>query len=265
MSRLTAQEYVDHIAVESTRFRDVLLGCDPDARVPACPDWSAADLLWHLTEVQWLWTRAVVDRPAPVEQDEKPERPSSYDEMLAAFDQWSTALTQALDGVPATDPAWTWSQDQTIGFIVRRQAHEALIHRLDAEQAAGVPSELPAELAADGVHEALSVMYGACPPWGTWTPLPHHGRVDCTDTGDEIWVQLGVFSGTDPQTGEQVEEQDLHVVDEPDDAEPDFVVDGPAGALDAWLWHRGDDSALSVAGDRDVHARFARILEQPID
>ena len=35
------------------------------------------------------------------------------------------------------EPAWTWSAEQTVGFTLRRQAHEALIHRLDAEQTAG--------------------------------------------------------------------------------------------------------------------------------
>ena len=64
------------------------------------------------------------------------------------------------------EEAWTWSDDHTVGFILRRQAHEALVHRLDAEQAAGRGHELDAALAADGVHECLDVMYGGMPPWG---------------------------------------------------------------------------------------------------
>ena len=51
--------------------------------------------------------------------------------------------TSSLGWSPRSSPptraseAWTWSTDQTVGFIVRRQAHEALIHRLDAELTAG--------------------------------------------------------------------------------------------------------------------------------
>jgi hypothetical protein len=156
--------------------------------------------------------------------------------------------------------------DHTVGFILRRQAHEALIHRLDAELAAGVTSEVPAELAADGVEEVLAVMYGGCPPWASWAPLPHFVRVDATDTGHETWVQLGLSNGTSPASGNRfVDEPDLHVVDAPDDVEPDGVVEGPAAALDAWLWHRSDDSAISVAGDRAVYDRFMAVISHPID
>ena len=108
-------------------------------------------------------------------------------------------------------------------------------------------------------------MYGGCPPWGSWEPLPHHVRLDCTDTGDELWAQLGLFSGTDPRSGDViVAEEDCHLVAAPGDVEPDVVIDGPAAALDAWLWHRGDDADLSVAGDRHVLDRFTAIVASPI-
>jgi hypothetical protein len=54
-------------------------------------------------------------------------------------------------------------------------------------------------------------------------------------------------------------------VEPPADVEPDVVIDGPAAALDAWLWHRGDDADLSVAGDREVLTRFRAIVATPID
>jgi hypothetical protein len=105
------------------------------------------------------------------------------------------------------------------------------------------------------------------PPWGSWEPLPHLVRVDCTDTGDQFWAQLGIFSGTDPETGTTyADEEDLHVVAAPEDpdAEPDVVVDGPAAALDLWLWGRGDDEEISVAGDRSVLERFRALVATPI-
>lgn len=269
MTRLSPEDYLDHIRSESARFRDVLAECDPAAPVPSCPDWSAADLLWHMVTVQWFWATAVINRSEEPDESQEPERPSTYAELVSAFDQWSSALVDALEGVKEFEPAWTWSgdpADHTIGFILRRQAHEALIHRLDAEQAAQVSSELPAELAADGVEEVLAVMYGGCPPWGSWEPLPHYARVDCTDTGDEVWIQFGLFSGTDPRHEEQIiDEEDFHVVDAPHDVEPDVVIDGPAAALDAWLWHRGDDDAVSVAGDHLTHQRFLAVIKNPIN
>lgn len=269
MTRLTPEAYLDHLRAESARFRAVLSDCDPAARVPSCPDWDAADLLWHLVTVQWFWSTAVSGRPAEVDLSAEPTRPATHDETLQAFDTWSAALSDALEGLDAAEPAWTWSSDpadHTVGFILRRQAHEALIHRLDAELAAGVESGVDARLAADGVAEVVGVMYGGCPPWGSWEPLPHHVRLACTDTGDEVWAQLGLFSGTHPETGEVFSgEDDCHLVDPPAGVEPDVVIDGPAAALDAWLWHRGDDADLSVAGDREVLTRFRAIVATPID
>jgi uncharacterized protein (TIGR03083 family) len=265
MTLLSPETYLEHIRLESARFREVLADCDPAVRVPTCPDWSAEDLLWHLATVQRVWSRIVVDRPRKVDEAEEPDRPAAYDDLLAAFDEWSAALVGALEGVDTAEEAWTWSEDHTVGFILRRQAHEALIHRLDAEQTAGVTSAVDANLAADGVAEMIGVMFGGCPPWGSWEPLPHYARLDCTDTGDELWAQFGLFSGTDPDSGEVISaEEDFHLVEAPDDVEPDVVIDGPAAALDAWLWHRGDDSELSIAGDRSILDRFRGIVSHSI-
>ncbi|CAI9406493.1 maleylpyruvate isomerase family mycothiol-dependent enzyme [Nocardioides sp. T2.26MG-1] len=265
MARLAFDGYLDHLRGESARFREVLAGCTPDARVPGCPDWTAADLLWHLTAGQHFWTCVVRDRPAaPAEDQVGPERPSSYDALLAAFDEHSAAFIGALEAADPAEPAWSWSDEQTVGFTFRRQAHEALIHRLDAEQTAGDMTPLDPELAADGVDEALAVMFGGTPPWGEFTPLPQHLRVDLTDRDESVWVQIGHFTGTDPESGRSHESiEDIAVVSDPGE-EPDVVVDGPAGAVDAWLWRRGDDAEIRVAGDREVYAHFRRAVDQPI-
>ena len=47
--------------------------------------------------------------------------------------------------------------------------------------------------------------------------------------------------------------------------EPDVVVDGPAAALDLWLWSRGDDAEVSVVGDESTYARFRAIVASPIN
>ncbi|SED17468.1 TIGR03083 family protein [Nocardioides exalbidus] len=244
-----------------------MAGCDPAARVPACPDWDASDLLWHLATVQRWWATVLAARPAQPE-DVPPPRPSTYDGLLAAFDEWSAALSAVLDEADPREEAWNWSSDHTVGFVLRRQAHEALVHRVDAEQAAGLGSALDPVLASDGVHECLDVMYGGCPPWGRWAPGEDLVRVDVTDTGTSYWVRFGLFSGTDPESGTTyADEEDFHVVEAPggEDAEPDVVVDGTAESLDLWLWSRGDDGDISVAGDPGVLARFRAIVASPIN
>jgi uncharacterized protein (TIGR03083 family) len=265
MVRIDYPDYLQHIRDESRRFREVLTTCDPAARVPGCPDWSASDLLWHLAEVQWFWARTVRTRPeAPDEDGAGPVRPENHEALLAAFDEYSASLVRELEQADPAEAAWTWSTDQTVGFTFRRQAHEALIHRLDAEQAAGDVTPLDPRLSADGVLECLDVMFGGCPPWGQFHPLPHHVRVDCTDTGDRVWVQLGRFVGTDPRDDKHYDDNDIHVVADPG-TEADAVVAGPAASLDAWLWRRGDDAEIEVHGDRAVYDHFREAVNHPID
>jgi uncharacterized protein (TIGR03083 family) len=207
----------------------------------------------------------VRERPAaPGEDDEGPERPGSHEGLLAAFDEYSSSLVEELEAADPGEAAWTWSTEQTVGFTFRRQAHEALIHRLDAEQAAGDVTPLDPALAADGVLECLDVMYGGCPPWGEFRPLPHHLRVECTDTGDRVWVQTGRFVGTDPRDGRAYDDRDISVVADPG-VEADTVVAGPAAALDAWLWRRADDAGITVHGDRATYDHFREAVNHPID
>lgn len=268
MTRLEFPLYLDHIRRESVRFREVLTDTDPAAPVPSCPEWSAGDLLWHLGEVQHWWTHVVTSRPEQPDASGyvDPERPGSHDRLLAFFDQWSDRLERALEDADPAEPAWSWSldpADHTVAFIYRRQAHEALIHRLDAELAAGTVTALDPLLAADGVEEVLSLMYGGTPPWGSFEPLDHHVEFRMDDVGESVWVRLGLFSGTKPDGTEISGEPDLHVVPDPG-APADAVVSGNAGDLDGWLWHRLDDSGITVTGDRDVYARMRLVLEQPI-
>ncbi len=266
MTSLQHTDYLEHLRADSRRFREVLAACDPAAPVPGCPDWNAADLLWHLADVQWFWGTTMRNRPAPPSEDEpRPERPDSYDGLLAAFDEYSAALVAELERADPAEPAWSWSAEQTVGFTFRRQAHEALIHRLDAEQTAGDVTPLDARLAADGVAELLGVMFGGIPPWGVFESTGIRVRVDCTDTGDATCVEVGHFNGTDPDSGTVYsDEVAVEPVADPE-GEPDVVIAGPAAALDAWLWRRRDDAGIEVTGDRTAYDRFREAVNHPID
>ena len=88
----------------------MLADCDPSARVPSCPDWNAADLLWHLAEVQGFWAKIVrTARPRPTSEndEEPPSAPESYDGLLAAFDDYSAALVTELERGRPGGEAWT--------------------------------------------------------------------------------------------------------------------------------------------------------------
>ena len=255
-------DYLAHLRADSERFAQALNTCDPTTPVPSCPDWTASDLLWHLGEVQLFWGTIVGQRLHDPDraEDGKPERPDDYGALLAFYLAASSTLVDSLAATPDDTAVWTWFPgDQSVGFVRRRQAHEALIHRLDAELTAGDVTEIDDELATDGVAEVLDWMYSGVPSWGTQTLDGPVGRVATTDTGAGWLVQLGTFSGTSPNTGTVY--TDEGTITRVDEGAPTFSVTGPARALDAWLWNRPTLSDITLDGDS---APFVEIIRSGI-
>jgi hypothetical protein len=158
-----------------------------------------------------------------------------------------------------------WSEDKRVGFIARRQALEAAVHRMDAELAAGLPvTPVATDLAADGVLEALDVMHGGCPAWGSFEATGPHAVVRCSDTGDEVPVVLGRFTGTAPD-GRTYDEDDLSVRFASPDAESSAVVSGTADDLLAWLWHRRGPEGVSLSGDETTIEAVTALLARALD
>ena len=265
--RLSSRDYVAFVDAESARFCDLLTQADPKARVPSCPDWDVSDLLWHLTEVQWFWGsivgRALSD-PAHAETD-KPERPGSHSALLGLQLEATERLLTALSAGDDADPIWTWlDDDQTRGFVRRRQAHEALIHRLDAEQVVGDVTPLDEKLSADGVDEALRIMFGGTPAWAEFRWQAGPVAVLSTDTGNRWSAEVGRVVGSNPNGGEPVDEPSLEVLDGRT-ADPVARISGTAEALDAWLWGRLPDSAVEQSGDPKALAAFGAVIAPGIE
>lgn len=259
-------DYLHHLRVESARFAEVLRDTPSGAPVPTCPDWTADDLLWHLGEVQHFWAgivREAVTDPADLEE---PERPEDRAELRAFYRAASAELQRTL---AATDPGalrWTWSTEQSAGFTRRRQAHEALIHRLDAELTAGSDrSGIDPAFAGDGVDEVLRIIFGGCPPWGQIDPEAGTTvRVAATDIARTWLITLGRFTGTDPE-GVAHDEADLVVADTDSGVDAKATFTGTAADLDCFLWGRPPLVAIDRTGNEDVLAGFETIIGQGVD
>jgi uncharacterized protein (TIGR03083 family) len=257
--------YLAHLADDSERFHEVLTAVDPTARVPTCPDWTAADLVWHLAEVQWFWTQVVSLRPAPREKlPAHPKRPGTYEALLASADNAASGLVAALAAASPDEPAWSWSREQTVGFAYRRQAHEVLIHRLDAELTAGHRSPMDVALCSDGVDEVIRLMYGGAPDGLDITPDPAATvRFTAADSGRQWFVTLARMTGE--YGGKPVDETTLVVADE-DPGEPAAAyVTGIAEDLDCWLWGRPPRHDVDHSGDHAVLARLSAMVRDGID
>jgi uncharacterized protein (TIGR03083 family) len=263
----TDLDYLGHLAHESARFAAAVGQAAPDARVPSCPDWNADDLLWHLGEVQWFWGTVVREGMTGEQVEElTPERPADRAGLTRFFARASRDLGEILAANPPATPAWTWSADHTAGFIRRRQAHEALIHRVDAELTAGERTPMDRRLGADGVDEVLRVMYGGAPEWGTYTPdAAATIRIRSNDTGESWFVTLGRFTGADPSDGTEHDEPDVRVAAADPGTPAAAEISGDAADLDCWLWRRPATGPVERSGDRGVQDRFGSFIEAGID
>jgi uncharacterized protein (TIGR03083 family) len=201
--------------------------------VPACPGWTGDDLARHIGEVQGFW--AAVFRAGGPQPDHPEDVPGERD-VLEWYDEMCTGLVKAVRETAPDQTLWQWWRPggDSAREVARRQAHEALVHRFDAESILGVPRPLaPPELAADGVREYCERMLSGA---GPWTGPSGVLRLVAGDTGNEWLLRL------DPSPA-LVESGD-----------PVATVTGSASDLDLWVWRR--TSEVSVEGDASVVAAF---------
>lgn len=257
------QTLVVAIREQSERFIEVLAGVDAAAPVPSCPGWTVADLLWHVAEVQHFWAQvaggADADDVVPL------DHPGDVAALRTLVARAGTELLGALGQRSPSDASWSWHPaGGSIAWLARRQAHEALIHRVDAELAAGVDVRPPsAELALDGVDEVLTVQLEGHAGQGTF--VPEGARVLLSSSNLPGWWELALGRRTvDGEPGSAGDRDAVRVSRLADaDAEPvDARVTGHAWDLDLWLWGRSDASGLEVTGDAGLVERIRAVAAE---
>jgi uncharacterized protein (TIGR03083 family) len=219
-------DYLDHLRADADAVLAVLAGADGNEPVPACPGWTVRDLVLHLGNVH-RWARQIVlTGERQREPDDQPE------ELSAWFAAGASELIEALAAADLSAPCWSFTPDRRVGFWLRRQALETVVHRWDAEHAVGEPGSIDSALAADGVAEVVTLMMPRQIELKRIPPLPTSVLLRATDTGDE-WV-LG-------------------------DDEPMARVEAAAETLLLLLWHRVDagDLRVRITGDAADVLRLA--------
>lgn len=223
--------------------------------VPSCPRWDLGDLLWHVAGVWNRFATVVSEQVTSVDGFRslpRPQRPGDD----AALAEWATAahtaLCAALAEAPDDQTVGTWAGTRDVAWVKRRVVHETAVHRWDAAHAVGVPYEVPAAVAADGIDEFLMCFAGiaaddAVPVGGTV-------HLHCTDLGDHHaegsddralapgeWLVTSLDGGVATFTREH--------------AKGDAAVRGRAHDLLMWCWRR-DGGPVDIFGDVDVARRF---------
>jgi uncharacterized protein (TIGR03083 family) len=238
--------YVATIRSNIDRLGDAAEEAGLDAVVPSCPDWTVDDLTRHVGNINRFWTEHIVNRSvdppdfSALGADAAPDGDDRFEWVRAGGQE----LADALAATPEDTPMWTFPGSGTARFWARRQAHEAVIHRCDAEMANGELGSIDTDLAADGVNEYFDIFKlvpAASAIKGNGETVHFH----CTDRDVEWLVQL-------TPDGAEIR---------PEHAKGDVAVRGPANAIMLAVWNRigPDNPELEIFGDRDLFDRWRRL------
>jgi uncharacterized protein (TIGR03083 family) len=267
-SRYAAASAVDFVSAYAAAAAEVVSAipaADMGARVPACPRWSTYDLVTHLGNVH-AWAATIVETgQSTPEQNDRPltHRPK-------AVAQWYVGkaedLLQVLRVARLDDECWTFSaHHHSKAFWPRRQAHETVVHLADLQQVIGSTTDIPPDLAADGVAEVLDVflprMHAKGRPARLSAPLELHA----TDTGD-AWLLTPPLRRDDPPIVRRLESPSLGALEVLDlDGHRVDAVRAAASDLMLLLWKRRspDHRNITLDGDRTRLLHFLRSALTP--
>lgn len=233
---METSRYHQCLATDAARLRDVAAG-RLDRAVPSCPGWTVTVLLRHvamvyLHKVEAMRRGAFPDRWPPEVAEEDP---------LALFDRAYRELAAEFAARDPGEATATWyAPERTVGFWIRRMAQETVIHRVDAELAAGCEhAPIPDDLAVDGVDEVLVRFLGY---GSTAWPEEVGGALRDADprpvrvaTGGMNWLVSAAPAGVEVTPG--------------GDGPARATVTGEPAALLLWLWRRRGDDAVRRDGD----------------
>lgn len=218
-------EYLPVLERTNRRFAaaEAVLARGWTAPVPGCPDWTLADLVRHLSQVQLFWAWIVRTRARDPSGRPEPSRHPD-DELLGFFTAVSAELETALAGAEPAERVWTWGPTQDVAFVLRRQLQEAVVHTADVEQVLGDLRPVPADVGLDGLDEWLEVFVPTALPQGP-PPGAHPVVLHAVDADAERTL----FPGTQPF--------------------PIAALTGTAGDLLLAVWRRVPLDVLTVDGD----------------
>jgi len=172
VSWLPDERYEAEFAAETARLSAAVVALAPDDRIPTCPEWTVRDLVGHVGAGH-RWSATMIETGATVPLVPIPvvPAPQARDEWPGWLAEGAQRLVDAVRDTGHRTAVWTWQEDKTAGFWLRRMMHDELIHRYDAEHATGRPAhDVAPDLAADGISDfldtAATLSRPTAPDWG---------------------------------------------------------------------------------------------------
>ncbi len=250
---VVSMEIAEHIAAvgrEARLLADAAKLGGLDADVPSCPDWDMRALLSHLSMIH-LWAAGHVAELQPRSWGSLDELAAFWPDDAKLVDWYletNANLIYTLESAPLEmKRRMIYEAPSAVAMWARRQAHETAIHRFDAENAAGIATEFNPTLASDGIDEMFTGMAPGEKGFAETKTI----SVRAADTDDQWHVTVA-----------QDEVTTLRA-----DLPADLTLNGNASDLYLAVWNRGDDSNITISGDRNVldHWRDEKQTQWPFD
>jgi len=246
-------DYIAYLRADAARLRQ-LAARQLELAIPSWPGWTVGDLIDHVAGVY-------AQKTAYIRMGNSPEpRPAMEwagfgSDPLARYDRMLAELLTELERHAPDDPATTgYPPDQTVGFLMRRTAHETAVHRVDVELAVGHHTAVAAPLAEDGVDELLTVFLG----WNLTNMVARGGTeaVPALKEADGRAIQITAAQRTwtvrPTPDGVQVQPEGT--------PEAAATVTGSPSEVLLWLWNRRGDEAVTITGDTALITFLKRLL-----
>jgi uncharacterized protein (TIGR03083 family) len=247
------QAAINQLRTDSRRVVELTTEDNLAKPVPSCPDWDYEKLAKHLSAV-YNWAGSIVlDRlAAPPDRGTLPERPEGE-----ATAGWlagrAERVVAALENVPEDAEIWNFSPGPNVAsFWWRRQMHETIIHRIDAELSAGTEiTPVTPEIASDNVSEVLMMLgYVVVEPGEQGAADDGSLRIHLHATDVDPDNELGAWTEWTLDAGKRTLSQQH--------AKGNAAVRGPALDLARWCWGRG--GSAEILGDAEAATEFRRSL-----
>ena len=249
MPQLSPDRYFAEIGASTAGLAEILAEHDQSLPIPACPEWNLRQLVTHIGRAhRWAAEITRTRSDASISFREVPDGklPDDRAEQCA----WLRAgAARIVDAVRETgsDLVWSFTGPVPAGYWIRRMAHETLVHRADAQLAAGTEPEpvIEADVAADAIDEWLTLLTsGSLGSDDRTTVLPGGAALHIHATDDGLGGR-----------GEWMIRYDAGgLTVAPDHGKGDAALTGPAPSLLLVLMRRRpvSDPAVTVHGDRAV-------------
>jgi uncharacterized protein (TIGR03083 family) len=254
MPQLTADRYFAEIEASTAGLAEILADHDQSLPIPTCPEWTLRQLVTHVGRAhRWAAeiTRTRSDVFIPFRKVPDGKLPDDRAEQLPWLRAGAARIVDAVRDA-GSDLVWSFAGPVPAVFWIRRMTHETLVHRADAQLAAGTEPEavIDAEVAADAIDEWLTLFAGGI--LGT-----AEDRTKALPAGAGLHIHAA-----DEELGSRGEWIIRHhtggLTVEPGHGKGDAALTGPAASLLLVLMRRRpvSDPAVTVYGDSTVADGF---------